>query len=685
MITNSRSNFFVMKQVNAYVLLVLSSLSFISIAQDDTTFYKKKVLVEEVVVRGEVKKNNGQSVEKDNNVQLSVDKILGTTCGVTLIKRGNYAQEPTVRGLNAGQINTTIDGMQMFGACTDRMDPISSYVEPNNLRSISLNLGPNDEQFGSSIGGGFDFKLVKPKMGAKKFFSGSVGAGYETNGNAYRGLALVQLSKKKWAIQANTIYRKSENYIAGRNREVLFSQFEKWNFGVSGIVQLFKNNTLSVDYLQDNGSNIGYPALTMDVSFANAKIASISHKYKNTKRKFYELETKGYFNFIDHAMDDTKRPAELVPMHMDMPGTSQTMGFYSNASIRIAKKHFLKVKLNGYLNDLHAEMTMYPDMGAEMFMLTIPDARRMLIGLDLSDKYYINSKLNVAFGVRGDYSRSAVITNMGRQTLTSIYDGELTKFNFILNGFTQFNYQFTKKTSATIGVARASRNATLQETYGFYLFNRLDNYDYLGNPDILSENSWNLNAGSEFNGDKFGVSVQVFGYFFENYIAGTKRSDYSAMTIGATGVKQYVNLDNASIVGGEVKLRYAFTKNLVLTSNNSVSYGVDDEGKALPLIPPFKSINSLSYVWKQILFNVTYTTGAIQGHVDYDKYGETVSNEFNVIDASIGRAFRFKSSSLLLNLTADNIFDAAYSEHLDFMSVNRQGRNFIVSLTYNFN
>lgn len=674
-----------MKQVNFSVALVLSFGSFFSIAQDDSTKFQKNTLIEEVIVRGEVKKNNAQTVENNNNVQLSVDKVLAATCGVTLIKRGNYAQEPTVRGLNAGQINTTIDGMQMFGACTDRMDPISSYVEPNNLRSISLNLGPNDEQFGSSIGGGFNFKLVKPTMGAAKFFSGSAGAGYETNGNAYRGLGLIQLSKKKWAIQANSIYRKSENYVAGGNREVLFSQFEKCNLGVSGILQLAKNNTLSVDYLQDNGSNIGYPALTMDVSFANAKIASVSHQYKNTARKFYELETKAYYNFIDHAMDDTKRPAELVPMHMDMPGTSQTMGFFSNASIRLAKKHLVKVKLNSYLNDLHAEMTMYPDAGAEMFMLTIPDARRMLIGLDVSDKFYLNSKMNLAFGFRTDFARSSVITLMGRQTLTSIYSGDLTKYTLLFNGFAQVTGKIGRNSSLTGGLARASRNATLQETYGFYLFNRLDNYDYLGNPDILTENSWNVNIGAEMKGDKLGISGQLFGYFFENYIAGTKRLDYSAMTIGATGVKQYENLDHASIVGGEVKLTYAIRKNLVFSSQNSISYGTDDEGKALPLIPPFKSMNAVKYKWKQIIFDVTYITGALQNHVDFDKYGEMPSAEFNVLNASAGRGFKFKTSSVFVNFTVDNMFDAAYSEHLDFMSINRQGRNFILSLTYNFN
>ena len=674
-----------MKQVNLLVTLVLSIGSFYAISQDDSTHIENCVLAEEVIIRGTIRKSNGQSVEKVNDVQLSVDKILGTTCGVSLIKRGNYAQEPTVRGLNAGQINTTIDGMQMFGACTDRMDPISSYVEPNNLNSIGLNLGPNDEQFGSSIGGGFNFKLLKPTMNAEKFISGSIGTGYETNGNAFRGLALIQLSKKKWALQANSIYRKSENYIAGNNREIHFSQFEKWNLGVSGVVRITQNNTLSIDYLQDNGSNIGYPALTMDVSFADAKIASVSHHYKNRDRFFYELETKAYINFIDHAMDDTKRPSELVPMHMDMPGTSQTIGFYSNASFRVAKKHFIKVKLNGYVNDLHAEMTMYPDFGAEMFMLTIPDARRMLVGIDASDKYYFNSKLNIVYGLRCDFSRSSIITLTGRQTLTSIYNGELTKVNFLTNGFAQANYKLAKNTKATIGVAKAARNATLQETYGFYLFNRLDNYDYLGNPEILSENSWNLNLGAEYSGSKMGLSVQLFGYFFTNYIAGTKQIDYSAMTIDASGVKHYVNLDNASIIGTEIKLSCTIQKNLLFTSVNSISYGVDDENIALPLIPPFKSINSLKYNWKKIRFAMSYTTGTKQNHVDFEKYGETSSNEFNVLDASIGRSFDFKTSTLILHLTAENIFDAAYSEHLDFMSINREGRNFIVNLTYNFN
>ena len=64
----------------------------------------------------------------------------------------------------------------------------------------------------------------------------------------------------------------------------------------------------------------------MDVSLAKAVIASVSYEYSNKERFIKSLETKIYANSITHVMDDTKRPN--VPIHMDMPGWSDTYGFY---------------------------------------------------------------------------------------------------------------------------------------------------------------------------------------------------------------------------------------------------------------------------------------------------------------------------------------------------------------------
>lgn len=667
------------------ITTLLLGYATIASAQTDSTEHSN-VLIQEVTVHGDKLNEDDLEFKQKDNVQVLIDKMLYNINGVSLIKRGNYAQEPIIRGLNPSQINTTVDGMQIFGACTDHMDPISSYVEPNNLSSIRLQLGPNSEQVGASIGGGFDFKLNKAKLGADKFVSGTIGTGYETNASAFRVLGSIQLSKKRWAVRANSIYRKSQNYTDGNGREIHFSQYEKLNFGVSSVFALNENNFIYLDYLQDDGRDIGYPALTMDVSFANAKIGSISHVYKKTGKTLYLLESKIYANYIDHAMDDSKRPDSLIAMRMDMPGTSSTFGFYSNASLRFGKKHFVKFKLNGYSNDLHAEMTMYPLIGAEMFMLTLPDTRRTVGGIDLSDKILITEKLKLSTGIRFDYVLSSITTEMGRQTLSGIYSGDLDKNHYLLNVFTQLNYKLNKKLSVSGGVAKAMRAPNAQELYAFYLFNRFDNYDYLGNPDIKQEESWNFNISANYRLKKLVLTTKVFAYYFKNYITGAKlpSSEYSAMTIGASGVKQYVNLDNAIIAGAEVGFKWKINKNFFFSSMNAFSYGEDYKHRALFMIPPLKSINTIVYSMKGYNFSLKYTTAMAQNNIDYDFYGENSTREFNLFDLSAGKTFKVKRFKYDVNIALDNIFNVPYYEHLDVMKINRQGRNLLVSLKFTF-
>src|SRR5690554_4156850 len=176
-------------------------------SQDDTLTSSQNY--KEIVIQGQKK---GSKDKASAQLQESTDKLLSTTPGITLIKRGNFALEPTIRGLSAGQINTTIDGMQMFGACTDRMDPISSYIEPTNLEKIQLSTTPDENQTGSAVGGGINFSLMKAQLDAPTRISGKFGAGYQTNANNIQTLGTFQYSTKRWALLVNGIYRKADNY-----------------------------------------------------------------------------------------------------------------------------------------------------------------------------------------------------------------------------------------------------------------------------------------------------------------------------------------------------------------------------------------------------------------------------------------------------------------------------------------
>ncbi|MBK7651762.1 MAG: hypothetical protein IPJ20_14960 [Flammeovirgaceae bacterium] len=87
--------------------------------------------------------------------------------------RGNYGQEPAARN-TGGQINLTIDGMKMFGACTDKMDPVSIYIEPQNLKSIQATLGSEGSKLGTTVGGSVDMQLAQATLSSKPVSMGWV-------------------------------------------------------------------------------------------------------------------------------------------------------------------------------------------------------------------------------------------------------------------------------------------------------------------------------------------------------------------------------------------------------------------------------------------------------------------------------------------------------------------------------
>lgn len=664
-----------MKKFSLLSLLVVGSL----FSQEDTL---KSQHYEEIIIQS-TRVENDKYVK--NKLQSSTENLLNTLPQVTMIKRGNYALEPTIRGLNAGQINMTIDGMQMFGACTDKMDVISSYIEPTNLERIELSTAPDGNQTGSSIGGGVNFRLMRAQLNASQKFSGSVGVGYQTNANYFQTLGKFQYSTKRWAILVNGIYRNADNYHASGRKEILFSQFEKWNAGANLAIALNENNRVYLDYIQDEGYNIGYPALTMDVGYAKAYISALTHRYENANKALRSIETKVFFNYIDHTMDDSPRPKEMVPIRMDMPGTSRTFGAFSKAEIRLKKNHLLFVQANVYQNDLHAEMTMYPDVGSEMFMLTIPDARRSVAGLSITDKWMLNEKISADFGGRIEYNASDITTEIGRQTMTSFYSEEPNQVRLTGNIFANVNYKAFRKLVFFGGVNYGQRAASLQEMYGFYLFNRVDNYDYLGSPDLKNETSINGNIGGKLSFEKIAFKAEGFIYSFSDYIAGFVVPEYSNMAPGATGVKQYGNIPNALLTGAEFSIKYNPIKALTVESVNSYTYGIDNDKNYLPYIPPFKSVNAVEYNLKGYVFRVEHMGSAAQNKVSTERYGENTTPAFNVFNTHVYKRFDLKNEKgLHVEVGAENIFDSPYFEHLDVMKIQRQGLNFIFRVTFLF-
>ena len=117
-----------------YYILPLLPLSFYGQTKSNDSIIKLK----EVVVAEKFRKKQIQSEVK---LSCTVDEYLSTSDNISFIKRGAYAWEPMLNNMNTERSSVTIDGMHVFGACTDKMDPVTSYVETNNLSKVDIHSG----------------------------------------------------------------------------------------------------------------------------------------------------------------------------------------------------------------------------------------------------------------------------------------------------------------------------------------------------------------------------------------------------------------------------------------------------------------------------------------------------------------------------------------------------------------
>lgn len=610
------------------------------------------------------------------------DKILERTPGIQMIRRGNYGWEPSIRSLNAGQISITIDGMHMFGACTDRMDPVSSYVETGNISRIATNFGPGFDNYGGGIGGGVNFRLQEAATGAAKRISAVYGTGYETNARAAQTFGSLQYSLKRFAVAANGTFRRASNYRAANGQEIPFSQYGKWNVGLSAKYDLNGQNSISLSYIQDEGWNIGYPALTMDVAYANAKIASLTHHYHSNGKKLVHVKNKIYYNRINHAMDDTKRPPEQVVMHMDMPGRSWTAGFYSEGLYVPNTKHVIKGRVSGYLNRLSANMTMYPAGASPMYMYTIPDAQRIFLALDLADNIQLHKKVTLDINTTLSFIYSSLYSRSGKEQVSGIQQGNPVRTDFLFNVGTGLVWRPRKHVGISGNIMLANRAPSLQEYYAFYIYNRLDGYDYLGSGGLRPERSVNTELRVWFDHEWLRMEVAGFSYFLFDYIVGRVLPGYDVMTIGGNGVKQYTNIKKATLSGGEASLRIRFGKNIDFFSINTLTYGTDGDGFALPLVAPYQTVNGVQVDIKGYHARFELETATAQQHISKERYGETPTPGYTIVNLSARKSYRLKKHEIIAAVRIDNLFDTYYYRHLDIMKIPRPGRNIACSLTF---
>ncbi len=656
--------------VNILVLLFTNSF-----AQEFPPDSTKSQHIQEIIVIGTTKISS-----KENKPLGSIDEYLQKSAKVDMVKRGAYAWEPLINGLPTERTLVTIDGMRIFGACTDKMDPITSYIEVSNLMEASISSGQEGSCHGSTIGGAIDLKRNKSMFGQKKW-GFNVNSGYESINQQKIFGAGTNFKTEKFYTDVNFMSRDAENYTAGGNMEIPFSQFRKINIsGISGM-KLGENKLLEASVIYDKATDVGYPALPMDVSLAEALITSLKFQMLPQSEYLKSWETKVYFNTIMHRMDDTKRPS--VPIHMDMPGWSKTYGYYSHLK-SVFNNHNLLLNINGFYNKSSAEMTMYPEDKSEklMFMLTWPDVRTLAQALYLEDQINLNQNSSLKLSASVTMHQNKIESEFGLNSLQIFYPEMKADKTRILKSFAA-SYQFDKNEfQAGVGLGYGDRAPSVSEGYGFYLFNSFEKYDYIGNPNLKNESSFELNAFVGLKKKKFNAKISSSYFHISDFIVGKIIDKLVPMTIGARGVKNYTALNYANVFNVSLTTELQVADPLKWTTQLVYTQGKDNGNRNLPFMSPFSYQTSVRYDKNR--FSSEVSVFGNTKHQDFaPQYGETETPAYAIVNANVGYLFPIGKTKIFAKAGVENVFDRFYTTYSDWNKIPRPGRNFFLNLNFN--
>ncbi|ASW75011.1 TonB-dependent receptor [Chryseobacterium piperi] len=624
---------------------------------------------------GSVKKG----IETNMKQTVSVDEFLASSDQISFIKRGAYAWEPLLNNMGTERSTVTIDGMHIFGACTDKMDPVTSYMESNNLSAIDIKSGQAGSLNGATVAGSIDLKRKNTPFGLQKKWGGAYQTGFEFNNKQFFNLGNVSYSGSKLVADGSISFRKAGNYYDGNNDEVRHSQYNKFNTSLGAAYKTSRLSSVRVDAIFDMAKNVGFPALPMDLWLSRAVITSASYKQLFENGLVKSWDTKIYYNAIEHYMDDTARPENLV--HMDMPGWSTTYGLLSKMNLK-NEKYSSEIQLNVYNNLSIAEMRMYPQDRSKrtMFAYSWPWVTTRYAGLSMNNSWDISdhSRFNFGGSLGLNYNKSKYV-----EFNWIFHPGapqEKTRFLPNLHAGYQLNIDHF---NFSIGTGYGHRAPSVSEGYGYYIYNSFDRYDYIGNPNLKNEISYETNASAGFKNEKLGIEAKVNYFYIQNYIIGRILSMGSPMNYQSVGVKGYTSLDYATLFNMSLNAEYHILQNLHWKGVVTYARGTDDKGGNLPFIRPLSYQTSVHLTHGDFGFQTSVNGDFMQ--INYSpEYGEDQTAAYTIWNLSADYTFKINKFKTVLQIGAENLLNKYYITYADWGNIPRMGRNIFTSLKFSF-
>jgi iron complex outermembrane receptor protein len=617
-----------------------------------------------------------------------VGDYLRSIPNVSGIRKGGGAIDPVVRGFKFSQLNVVLDGgMKIENGCPNRMDPVSSHVETEELSQITVVKGPYLLNYGPAIGGVINLQTEDPHPYPEFEIHGNAMFGYETNWSGAKEYFSIYGGNSKIYFRASGGYRKYGDYSSGNSdgESTSYStSFRKYNYGAKVGYTLTQKQNILLSYNESHGRDVMYPALTMDETSDDTRMMSIDYAAKNLSETIKTLDIKVYRTNVHHVMDNSNRETwntKQMVTEVDAinTGGKAIMGMTFGKHNVSGGVDFENIYKDGIRTMTMQMMGGTSTKNFNLWNKAVIQNAGFFAGYNTTfNSFAVDAAIRMDVN-KADSEDTLVLIKEGRE-----YFNETASQFVNLSANLGLTYYFATNLSVSLAAARGTRSPNMLERYIKLLSVGYDSYDYLGNPQLKPETNNEVDLTIKFSDKKLGsMYINGFYSYVKDYISAEMLPSSVIMpgTLGAPGVKQFINVDNARFTGFEAGYTSPQAYKLGISVVAALTYGcipevtkyIITEGQvtgdtllkndALPEIPPFETTISLNYrlLKGKLIPKLSYRLVAAQQHVS-EAFYEPETPGFSLLNFSVSYNL---SKNMNINAGVSNIFDVSYYEHLN--------------------
>ena len=630
--------------------------------------------------------------------------------GVQAMDIGSGFSKPMIRGMGFNRIAVLENGIKQEGQQWGADHGLE--LDAFNIEAVNVLKGPSSLLYGSDAMGGV-IDITSPTVPADNSVFGDVSLlGKSVNGTI-GGSLMLGIKKGAWyshiryseqhfgdyriptdsivyLTQRIPIYGRKLKNTAGVERNIgLFTQYQKdgykANISVSNVYQKAgffpgAHGVPDASRVQDDGdsrnielpsSKVNHLKVTTHQQYAWEKlILSADLGFQNNHRE----EWSAFHTHYGSQPAPEKDPDKELAFNLNTYSASVKARLVGSSSW----EHTFGMDGQHQRNDIDG------------YSFLLPKYNRTTAGMLWLTTYRPNNVLSVSGGVRYDYGHINISSHedayLADYLKSQGYDQEQIDFykwnsHAVTENFGDYSLSLglvwtpSDRQMVKVNVGRSFRLPGANELAANGVHHGTFRHEQ-GDANLKSEQGWQMDASYHLNYKSISFSVSPFVSWFSNYIFLRPTGEWSVLP-HAGQIYRYTGAE-ALFAGAEASVDIRFLRNFTYRVSGEYVYTYNcDEHIPLSFSPPASMRNTLTWQKSRYMLYAEWQSIARQNRVDRNEDRTSGANLFHLggsLNIPIGG-----NNEIEITLTARNIFDTRYYNHLSFyrrVEIPEPGRNF---------